>query len=132
MKLTFFEPDVLKPDVLKPDVLWVYPFRDVIEISLHQAKNFAGNCYEVVVRNQNGDSTNHVGTQQDGAQKHMGDQDGVRKFIISTRGWSSLSPAQQDRISGLCEVISCPVDTIEDVGGGGVRCMLTGVFNPPL
>jgi hypothetical protein len=106
--------------------------RDVIEISLHQAKNFAGNCYEVVARNQNGGSTNHVRTQQDGAQKHAGDQNGVRKLIISTRGWSSLSPAQQDRISGLCEVISCPVDTIEDVGGGGVRCMLTGVFNPPL
>jgi hypothetical protein len=84
-------------------------FREVIKLSLEQAKNFAGNCYEVI--NQNG---------------------GRKLLVISTRGWACLSHSRQSRIAARCDdVISCPVDCIEDVGGGGIRCMMTGIFNLP-
>ena len=75
----------------------------MIGLSNAQIKNFAANSLEV----QN--------------------QDGDRKLIISTRGWGSLTLEQQNIILASCGVITSNVETIENVGGGGVRCMLTGL-----
>ena len=75
--------------------------------------------------------------------------DGRAKLVMSTRGWGSLGGHQRDSLSGgvwvECDgaifswlslpglegtdVVLCSVDTIERVGGGGVRCMLAPVFN---
>ena len=57
--------------------------------------------------------------------------DGRAKLVMSTRGWGSLGPHQRHILSGLegTDVVLCTVDTIERVGGGGVRCMLAPVFN---
>ena len=78
--------------------------RKIIELSRSQVENFAGNCYEVV------------------------GEDGRDKFIISTRGWASLLPGQRREIEKVAEVVLCKVDTIEKVGGGGIRCMMAGIF----
>ena len=67
-------------------------------------ENLAGNCYEVV------------------------GEDGRDKIIISSRGWSSLLPGQRREIEEVAEVVVCNVDTIEKVGGGGIRCMMAGIF----
>ena len=70
-----------------------------------QINNFAANCLEVK------------------------DKNGRRHLVISTRGWASLRPDQQKEISESCHgIILANVETIEDVGGGGVRCMLAGIY----
>ena len=79
-------------------------FRKIIEISQSQVESFAGNCYEVR------------------------GEDGRDKFIISSRGWASLSQGQRREIEEVTDVVVCKVDTIERVGGGGIRCMMTGIF----
>ena len=78
--------------------------RKVISLSNEQIKNFAANSLEVL------------------------NQDGHRKLIISTRGWGSLTLKQQNIILASCGVITSNVETIETVGGGGIRCMLTGLY----
>ncbi|XP_023326206.1 uncharacterized protein LOC111699712 [Eurytemora carolleeae] len=78
--------------------------RKVISLFNKQIKNFAANSLEVL------------------------NQDGHRKLIISTRGWGSLTLEQQNIILASCGVITSNVETIETVGGGGIRCMLTGLY----
>ena len=45
-----------------------------------------------------------------------------------SRGWSSLTAEQKDMMSKSADVVQCNVDTIEKVGGGGIRCMMAGIF----
>jgi len=61
------------------------------------------------------------------ATKFIG-QDGKNKLVISTRAWSSLSQDQKDILSESADIVQCCIDTIERVGGGGIRCMMTGIF----
>ena len=58
----------------------------------------------------------------------MRGEDGRDKFIISSRGWASLTPTQRTEVEKVTDVVVCKVDTIERVGGGGIRCMMTGIF----
>ena len=95
--------------------------RKVVNISQQQVQSLAGNCYEVI------------------------GEDGNPKLIISTRfaiftlfppnvdnifhrAWSSLRPDQKKDLEGSADIVQCKVDTIEKVGGGGIRCMLAGIF----
>lgn len=77
--------------------------RQVIDVTMDQMGSLAANCLEV-----------------------MGG-DGGRKFVISSRGWISLNRKQKDVIEEHCDVVICGVDTIEEVGGGGIRCMMAGI-----
>jgi len=77
--------------------------RQVIDVTIEQMGSLAANCLEV-----------------------MGG-DGHQKLVISTRGWTSLDRKQKDVIEAHCDVVVCGVDTIEEVGGGGIRCMMTGI-----
>ena len=76
----------------------------MITVTQEQVDSLAANCYEVV------------------------GGDGRRKLIISTRGWSSLSEAQKESLVARVDIVKCKVDTIEVVGGGGIRCMLAPVL----
>ena len=76
----------------------------MITVTQEQVDSLAANCYEVV------------------------GMDGRRKLIISTRGWGSLTEGQRETLSAMVDVVQCRVDTIEAVGGGGIRCMLAPVF----
>jgi len=76
----------------------------VINVTHDQVDSLAANCYEVIA------------------------MDGKKKLIISTKGWGSLTERQKEVLADKVEIVQCKVDTIEAVGGGGIRCMLAPVF----
>ncbi|MDX1906106.1 MAG: arginine deiminase-related protein [Bacteroidia bacterium] len=77
----------------------------ILDISLEQMEQFAGNMLE-------------VRSQQDG-QQHM---------VLSRRAWDSLSSAQRDLLSHFTVPLVIPLDVIETYGGGSVRCMMAEIF----
>jgi len=78
----------------------------VIAISFEQMKLFAGNMMEV--KSKSGESF----------------------VLLSQKAFHSLLPGQLDALSRFVEPISVSIPTIETYGGGSVRCMVAGVFNP--
>ena len=56
---------------------------------------------------------------------------GSAVLAVSRRGLESLAPAARERLAACVDrVVAVPVPTIEDAGGGSVRCMLAEVFLP--
>lgn len=52
-------------------------------------------------------------------------------LAISARGFASLAPVARERLADCVDrVVAAPVPTIEDTGGGSVRCMIAEVFLP--
>ena len=49
---------------------------------------------------------------------------------LSRRAWQSLTRPQRQLLERHAKPVPCAVDTIEHVGGGGIRCMLAEVFLP--
>lgn len=82
--------------------------KQIIDISLSQVKDFAGNMIEL--RSQRGHPV----------------------FAMSRRAWSTLTPAQQRAIADYAEPLLAPIDTIERLGGGSARCMVAEIFLPKL
>lgn len=78
----------------------------VIAISYGQMKLFAGNMMEVKSKS------------------------GEPFVLMSQRAYLSLLPGQLDAISKFAEPIPISIPTIEEYGGGSVRCMIAGIFNP--
>ncbi len=74
--------------------------RPVIEISSDQMNNFCGNILEL--------RTIH----------------GKPVIAMSSRAWQSFSVKQQSILKDIGKVIHIPIPTIENVGGGSVRCMI--------
>ncbi|AGH34430.1 citrulline utilization hydrolase CtlX [Acinetobacter baumannii] len=52
-------------------------------------------------------------------------------YAMSTRAWSSFNPEQQKMIADYASLVLAPIDVIEDLGGGGARCMLAEIFLAP-
>jgi hypothetical protein len=50
--------------------------------------------------------------------------------VVSHRAWNSLGRAQRQLLEQHARPVLCAVDTIEHVGGGGIRCMLAEIFLP--
>jgi hypothetical protein len=81
--------------------------RLVEAIDARQMTAFAGNLLEVQARG------------------------GESVLAISTRGLASLTPAARERLADCVDrVVAATVPTIEDTGGGSVRCMIAEVFLP--
>ena len=81
--------------------------RHVESIDATQMAHFAGNLLELRTRT------------------------GGSVLAVSRRGLESLVPAARERLAACVDrVIDVPVPTIEDTGGGSVRCMLAEVFLP--
>ncbi len=59
------------------------------------------------------------------------DSRGGPRLAVSRRAWKSLTRAQRQLIEQHAEPVICAVETIEHVGGGGIRCMLAEIFLPP-
>jgi hypothetical protein len=78
----------------------------VIAISFEQLKLFAGNMMEVKARS------------------------GEHFVLLSQKAFHSLLPGQLDALSRFVEPIPVNIPTIETYGGGSVRCMVAGIFNP--
>jgi hypothetical protein len=80
----------------------------VIAISHAQMNAFAGNMMEVQTKN------------------------GEPLVLLSQRAFDSLLPGQANGIAQHATLLPVNIPTIETVGGGSVRCMVAGVFNPKL
>ncbi|TFZ48459.1 amidinotransferase [Serratia proteamaculans] len=55
-------------------------------------------------------------------------EDGNPVYAMSTRAWASFTPQQQALIGSYARLALGPIDIIEDLGGGGARCMLAEIF----
>ncbi|MEP6883637.1 MAG: arginine deiminase-related protein [Gammaproteobacteria bacterium] len=78
---------------------------DILDISLRQMQEFAANMLELA-------------------------PPGRRIVVLSTTAWRSLGPAQRRLLEAHAEVIPAAIPTIEQIGGGGVRCMLAELHLP--
>ncbi len=56
--------------------------------------------------------------------------DGGTVIAMSSRAWSAFTPAQQATLAAHGRIVHAPLDIIEDLGGGGARCMVAEVFSP--
>ena len=79
--------------------------REVIDISLAQMAEFAGNVLELAA------VTGAV-------------------VALSERALHSFDPLQRRVLESHAELLAVAIPTIERLGGGGVRCMLTEVHLP--
>lgn len=79
--------------------------KELIELSHAQMNAFAANVFEV--QNEKGESC----------------------FMISSTAHKSLRRDQIERIELYSKIITVDVSTIEQIGGGGIRCMIAGVFS---
>ena len=80
--------------------------KKIIAIGYEQMQAFAGNMLEV----QN--------------------IEGERFLIMSERAFQSLVNGQVNTITQSVDIISVDIPTIEQYGGGGVRCMMAGIHLP--
>lgn len=76
----------------------------LIQISFHQMNQFAGNCIEV------------LNTKSE------------RFLLMSQTAFNSLNENQKLQINQFAQILSFDIPTIERIGGGSVRCMVTGLF----
>ena len=76
--------------------------KEVILITEEQKSKFAGNMLEV-----------------------LGDKN---YLVMSQTAFLSLSDFQKERIMNYAEIISVPIENIEKIGGGSVRCMIAEIF----
>lgn len=76
----------------------------IVDISLEQLTQFAGNMLEV--KNRNGNPL----------------------MIMSTSAYNALTATQENIISTYNRIVTTELDTIEKNGGGSARCMLAEIF----
>jgi hypothetical protein len=81
--------------------------KKVLEISYHQMNHFAGNALEVINKKSE------------------------RFYVMSTTAYESLNDDQIEAIEASTEIIQIDIPTIEQIGGGSIRCMMAGLFNYP-
>ncbi|MDE1222151.1 arginine deiminase-related protein [Vibrio aestuarianus] len=81
--------------------------KQVISISLDQMNRFCGNILQLETIN------------------------GDKVIAMSKSAFDAFSPAQRSQLASHGKLLSFNVKTIEDIGGGSVRCMLGEVFLPP-
>jgi hypothetical protein len=78
----------------------------IVEISLAQMNQFAGNMLEI--KSAKGD----------------------KLLVMSTAAYQALSPAQIDILADYCTIHHFNLDIIEGNGGGSARCMMAEVHLP--
>ncbi len=81
-----------------------YEGREVIKISLEQVDSFCGNIIELM------------------------DSKGQKIVVMSTKAYNSFSASQKSQFQKYTKIIHSDVSIIENVGGGGVRCMIAELF----
>ena len=98
--------DPIERDVLKAS--FAYSGKEVIEISLEQMNNFAGNILQVENR------------------------EGMPLLVMSARAKKAFRAEQIKTLSKYAKIVDFKLDTIENIGGGSARCMMAEVFLPHL
>jgi hypothetical protein len=71
---------------------------------MEQMKSFAGNMLSVRDRNNN------------------------LFLVMSDTAFNSLHTAQKEKISLYAQILTANIPTIETLGGGSIRCMMTEIF----
>lgn len=79
--------------------------RQIVDLSIAQMNQFAGNLLELC-----------------GAR-------GDRFWVMSTGAYDALQPDQRRLLARDATLLHTRLDTIEQVGGGGARCMLAELFD---
>ncbi len=97
-------PDALERQALHDSLA---KYRPVLEISAQQILDFAGNM--LAIRNSQNEEL----------------------MVMSERARLSLTPEQVSLIEQHTRIVSTPLNTIEDIGGGSARCMIAEVFLEP-
>lgn len=83
--------------------------KEVIDISLEQAeRSFCANLLQL--KNSQGDFC----------------------IVMSTSAYQGFNDSQMSRLKKHGKIIACPISTIESVGGGSARCMMTENFLPKI
>lgn len=77
----------------------------VIEISLEQMENFAGNMLQVMDSNQQ------------------------PILVMSAKAFASFDQSQIEEIESHTTILAPQIPTIETIGGGSVRCMMAEIFS---
>jgi hypothetical protein len=80
--------------------------REIIEISIRQMENFAGNLLE------------------------LASESGAAVIVLSRTAYAALTADQRNSLARFGQVLPVAIETIEKAGGGSVRCMLAEVFLP--
>ncbi len=78
--------------------------KEVIRITEVQVAHFAGNMLALT------------------------DKGGTPLLVMSSRAYNSLAPKQIHKLERHASLVHSPVPTIEDLGGGSVRCMMAEVY----
>lgn len=81
-------------------------YKQTISISIEQMNRFCGNILQLETVN------------------------GDKVIAMSQSAFDAFSPAQRAQLSSHGKLLPFDVRTIEDIGGGSVRCMLGEVFLP--
>ncbi|MEO0998171.1 MAG: arginine deiminase-related protein [Pseudomonadota bacterium] len=81
---------------------------EVVEISLSQVARFAGNMLELRAAG------------------------GETLLAMSAQAERALNEPQRAALGAHARIVSAPIDTIEQLAGGSVRCMLAEIHLPPL
>ena len=76
----------------------------VVEINHQQMNHLCGNVLEVI------SSTNHPA------------------FVMSTQSYNAFTQEQREVLSKHVQLHHAPIDTLERIGGGGVRCCIAEIF----
>lgn len=95
-------------DVSRLEALFRSTNKTVVPISVAQMNNFAGNVLEVCTKQ------------------------GERLLLMSTRAFEAFRDDQKAVLSQYVRLVHSPVPTIEQYGGGSVRCMVAEIFLPKL
>lgn len=82
--------------------------KEIILITESQLNSFAGNMLQVKGTN------------------------GELFMVMSTTAYNSLRTDQIKKIESHCKILHSTLDTIETIGGGSARCMITEIFLPKL
>ncbi len=80
--------------------------RELIELSHNEIESFAGNFLEL--------------------RTH----DGRVIIALSAQAYAALEPKNRDQLATHGELLPIPIETIETLAGGSIRCMLAEVFLP--
>ncbi len=55
---------------------------------------------------------------------------GERVVAMSSQAWDSLNTVQRETLQANGKIVRCPIDTVESLAGGSVRCMLAEIHLP--
>ena len=78
--------------------------KELIEISMEQMENFAGNMLQVKSKN------------------------GEPILVMSATAKKCLTPDQLSKLMGYCKIVAPEISVIEINGGGSARCMMAEIF----